>query len=209
MFNRASRLKQKQAHRYQGRHPESLTIPPCSDTALLVEVRARQRTFNGAYARTALGTLGYSLAILRFFDSRFYSIGLLFALQALLLFVISFFRDRHSKYDFTEEDEENFRKAHIIPDYTGLRPKNKPTKIPASVDLGTTATGLESTSLFLRNTYSRTEDQLRGVQTFNTVSASGQRIFGRPFVTAGWIVIVVSTVILSTEVLLIGQIMRL
>lgn len=42
------------------------------DLTELVEIRARQRTFEGAYARTALGNLGYSLTVLKLFDRRFY-----------------------------------------------------------------------------------------------------------------------------------------
>ena len=42
------------------------------DVHELVELRARQRTFHGAYSRTALGGLGYGLIILRLFDRRFY-----------------------------------------------------------------------------------------------------------------------------------------
>lgn len=43
-----------------------------SDINELQEIRARQRTFHGAYNRTALGTLGYAVAILRLFDKRFH-----------------------------------------------------------------------------------------------------------------------------------------
>ena len=43
-----------------------------SDVNELVELRARQRTFHGAYSRSALSALGYSLTILRLFDHRFY-----------------------------------------------------------------------------------------------------------------------------------------
>jgi hypothetical protein len=42
------------------------------DVNELVELRARQRTFHGAYGRTALGNLGYALTILRLFDARFH-----------------------------------------------------------------------------------------------------------------------------------------
>lgn len=42
------------------------------DVNELVEIRARQRTFDGAYRRTAIGNLGYSLTVLRLFDRRFY-----------------------------------------------------------------------------------------------------------------------------------------
>lgn len=38
---------------------------------IAVEIRARQRTFDGAYARGALADLGYGVTILRLFDKRF------------------------------------------------------------------------------------------------------------------------------------------
>ena len=38
----------------------------------VVELRARQRTFDGAYGRSALGNLGYALTVLRLFDERFH-----------------------------------------------------------------------------------------------------------------------------------------
>jgi hypothetical protein len=41
------------------------------DVLELNEFRARNRTFNGAYRRTAIATLGYALTTLRLFDSRF------------------------------------------------------------------------------------------------------------------------------------------
>ncbi|KAI9444643.1 hypothetical protein H4582DRAFT_1910361 [Lactarius indigo] len=43
-----------------------------TDVDQLVELRACQRTFNGACTCTALGNLGYSLSVLRPFDCRFY-----------------------------------------------------------------------------------------------------------------------------------------
>ena len=42
------------------------------DLMELTELRARQRTFEGAYRRTALANLGYALTVLRLFDVRFY-----------------------------------------------------------------------------------------------------------------------------------------
>jgi hypothetical protein len=42
------------------------------DVNELVELRAQQRTFDGAYSRTALSCLGYALTILRLFDTRFF-----------------------------------------------------------------------------------------------------------------------------------------
>lgn len=51
----------------------SRTLHSPVDIAELTELRARQRTFEGAYRRTALANLGYALTVLRLFDPRFYS----------------------------------------------------------------------------------------------------------------------------------------
>ncbi|KAJ1333297.1 DUF202 domain-containing protein [Microdochium nivale] len=45
----------------------------------LVEIRAAQRTFEGAYMRTALSLFSFSLIVLKIFTSEFYGIGALFA----------------------------------------------------------------------------------------------------------------------------------
>jgi hypothetical protein len=122
------------------------------DVNELVEIRARQRTFNGAYSRTALGNLSYSLAVLRLFDHRFYRIGVLYAVLAGLLFIVSFFRARHSRHDFADRNKED------------------------------------------------TSDRSNVIQT---KGQEGKRIFGRPFVTAGWIVVVVSAVVAAVEICLL------
>lgn len=44
----------------------------CTDDDELVELRACQRTYNGAYVRTVLGILSYSLTVLKLFDPKFY-----------------------------------------------------------------------------------------------------------------------------------------
>lgn len=139
-----------------------------SDINELQELRARQRTFHGAYNRTALGSLGYALAILRLFDERFhrskpfkshnntdltndFSVGLLFAILSAILFIIAFFRSRHSTHDFAD------------------RHKHSP----------------EIDDCIL------TKGQENG------------RIFGRPFITAGWIVIEVAVVVAFAEIVLL------
>lgn len=45
----------------------------------LVEIRAAQRTFEGAYIRTSLGQFSFALVVLKIFTSEFYSIGMLAA----------------------------------------------------------------------------------------------------------------------------------
>ena len=145
-----------------------------SDVNELQEIRARQRTFHGAYNRTALGALGYALAILRLFDPRFHrsewfftgniqhttdrkvTVGLLFVILSALLFIIAFLRSRHSAHDFA--------------------------------------------------------DRYRGATEFDvcikTKGQEGGRIYGRPFKTAGWIVIEVTTVVALAEIALLALIVQ-
>lgn len=42
----------------------------------LVEIRAAQRTFEGAYIRTSLGQFSFALVVLKIFTAEFYSIGM-------------------------------------------------------------------------------------------------------------------------------------
>ncbi|KAJ3973619.1 hypothetical protein EV361DRAFT_947773 [Lentinula raphanica] len=143
-----------------------------SDLNELVEIRARQRTFYGAYFRTALGNLGYALTILRLFDSRFYRIGLLFTILGALLFVLSFLRDRHSRHDFAD---------------------------PRGSSIG------RHSSYISRALYGSYEPE----DIIQTVGQKGTRIFGRPFVTAGWIVISVAFVVFAVEIGLLVLILKL
>ncbi|KAF9450756.1 hypothetical protein P691DRAFT_809593 [Macrolepiota fuliginosa MF-IS2] len=132
-------------HRYRGHRRASFVA---SDLNELVEIRARQRTFHGAYSRTALGSLGYALTILRLFDTRFRKVGLLFAFLGALLFIMSFFRARHSIHDFADRHKEH-----------------------SALDRGLPSVGQEN-----------------------------GRVFGRPFVTAGWIIIQVTVIVAAVEV---------
>ena len=74
--------------RHRGHRAQSF-VP--IDLNELVELRARQRTFEGAYARTALGNLGYALTVLKLFDRRFYRSS---------LFVLIWFRFLYSHVSF-------------------------------------------------------------------------------------------------------------
>jgi uncharacterized membrane protein YidH (DUF202 family) len=60
----------------------------------LVEIRAAQRTFEGAYIRTALGQFSFALIVLKIFTGEFYSIGALFAVYGAGVLFTSLFR-RH------------------------------------------------------------------------------------------------------------------
>ncbi|KAF1982174.1 hypothetical protein K402DRAFT_424759 [Aulographum hederae CBS 113979] len=77
----------------------------------LVEIRAAQRTFEGAYIRTALGQFSFSLVVLKIFTSEFYSIGALFAVYgAGVLFTSIFRRMQGNKQFFSEVGEDGLQR---------------------------------------------------------------------------------------------------
>ncbi|KAG6336306.1 hypothetical protein ID866_2782, partial [Astraeus odoratus] len=125
----------------------------------LNELRARQRTFDGAYRRTALANLGYALTVLRLFDVRFYKIGILYLVLAILLFFISYFRARHSRHDFADRASEKIRVLYQ--------------------------------------------------QAIPTVGQEDAREFGRPFVTAGFDVVLIGVVVFAVEVAMLVLILQL
>jgi hypothetical protein len=56
-------------HTYRGHRKASFVA---SDTAEIVELRARQRTFDGGYTRSSLLTVCNGLLCIKIFDQRFY-----------------------------------------------------------------------------------------------------------------------------------------
>ncbi|KAI8964397.1 hypothetical protein F5Y11DRAFT_316176 [Daldinia sp. FL1419] len=61
-------------------------------TQELVEIRAAQRTFEGAYMRTALSQFSFALIILKIFTSEFYAIGALFAVYGVAVLLCAIYR---------------------------------------------------------------------------------------------------------------------
>lgn len=76
--------------------------------AELVEIRAAQRTFEGAYFRTSISLFTFSLVILKIFTTEFYAIGALFAVYGAIIMIISVYRRRESNKQFyIVENKEN------------------------------------------------------------------------------------------------------
>ncbi|KAH9044305.1 hypothetical protein EDB85DRAFT_1854007 [Lactarius pseudohatsudake] len=89
------------------RSPFSLLIS--ADVDQLVELRARQRTSNGAFTRT---TLGYSLAVPRLFN-RF---GLYYCmLFADFVCVCALLRGRYSRHDFADNLDNDTASLLVLP----------------------------------------------------------------------------------------------
>ena len=73
----------------------------------LVEIRAAQRTFEGAYIRTALGQFSFALVVLKVFTSEFYSIGALFATYGAGILLVSMYRRYEGQRQFFSEVGED------------------------------------------------------------------------------------------------------
>ena len=150
------------------------------DDAEHVEFSARQRTFEQAYARTALLNLAYGALILKVFNGSFYRgalslwfvssssshqscdvhlAGLLFGILALFLFAVSIVRSMHSKQAISSR--EPLATAHT----------------------------------------SHANDRAKII--LMTPGQSTARNFGKPFVTAGWIVVAVTIGVAAIEISMI------
>jgi len=74
-------------------------------------VRAAQRTFEGAYVRTALGQFSFALVVLKIFTAEFYSIGALFAVYGTgILFASLYRRQQGNQQFFAEVDDDGTHK---------------------------------------------------------------------------------------------------
>lgn len=71
----------------------------------LVEIRAAQRTFEGAYMRTALSQFSFSLIILKVFTSEFYTIGALFAVYGAAIMLVAAYRRYEGNRQFFDDEE--------------------------------------------------------------------------------------------------------
>ncbi|CAP69402.1 uncharacterized protein PODANS_1_10670 [Podospora anserina S mat+] len=76
----------------------------------LVEIRAAQRTFEGAYMRTALSQFSFALVILKIFTSEFYPIGALFACYGTAIMLVAIYRRYEGNrqfFDSVESEDES------------------------------------------------------------------------------------------------------
>ncbi|KAH9454166.1 hypothetical protein H4Q26_017493 [Puccinia striiformis f. sp. tritici PST-130] len=93
-----SQLKNR-SHLYRGHRRTSLIV---EDLDELTEWRARQRTFDGAYLRTALGSSFFALTITKMFSKEFSKSGLEFGMFTILIIGITYVRRRRLNQDFLD-----------------------------------------------------------------------------------------------------------
>ncbi|GAA5824301.1 hypothetical protein JCM10212_006694 [Sporobolomyces blumeae] len=102
----------------------------------LIELRARQRTFGGAYERAALGNLGYALLVLKIFNPDFAKIGLLYVILSILILLIAQYRRRRSDHDFADVYQKKTQPRPV--DVDELRLGGQGEQRPLDPTLGTT-----------------------------------------------------------------------
>ncbi|EAQ92707.1 hypothetical protein CHGG_00942 [Chaetomium globosum CBS 148.51] len=73
--------------------------------ARLVEIRAAQRTFEGAYMRTALSQFSFALVVLKIFTSDFYPIGALLACYGAAVLLVAVYRRYEGNRQFFDREE--------------------------------------------------------------------------------------------------------
>ncbi len=71
----------------------------------LVEIRAAQRTFEGAYMRTALSQFSFALVVLKIFTSEFYPIGALLACYGAAVLLVAVYRRYEGNRQFFDCEE--------------------------------------------------------------------------------------------------------
>ncbi|ANZ75323.1 BA75_02480T0 [Komagataella pastoris] len=86
------------------RRPSGLAELSTKDQKL--DVRAHQRTYEGAYLRSSIGALSFSIIVIKIFSKEFIVIGIIFTIYGLLLFIVSLLRTRNMDLYFLADDKE-------------------------------------------------------------------------------------------------------
>lgn len=78
-------------------------------TNLKQDIRAHQRTYEGAYTRTAIGCLSFSILIIKLFSKEFLPIGTIYTIYGCLLYFLGVFKSsRVDVYYNPDKDMEMF-----------------------------------------------------------------------------------------------------
>lgn len=82
--------------------------------AELVEIRASQRTFSGAYWRTAISSFSFSLVILKIFTREFYRVGIVFVVFGFVMLGVATVRKRQSNKQFLDPKSKFETSGNVV-----------------------------------------------------------------------------------------------
>lgn len=185
------------------------------DLRCVVPNSAAQRTFDGAYVRTALGEMGFSLTVMRLFQREFFWVGLACCVQALCLLITAVFR-----YELSLRYENEFLQAAM----QKLSAKGDTTIQSCSVDNNAHDTGniqAEQTRTSANHNMRKrsitqlrtdTDDMRSGGRAPEHSPAPGsdcQILLLSRFWTAGYVVLFAATMTIAVEIAIIVLLARM
>lgn len=79
-----------------------------------LDIRAHQRTYQGAYVRTCLGCLTFSLLVMRLFSKEFMPIGMVYQVYALFICGVSYLRSKNTDIYFINFNDRDWYKNYDV-----------------------------------------------------------------------------------------------
>lgn len=76
-----------------------------------LDVRAHQRTYEGAYTRTAVGSLAFSIMIIKLFSKEFLPIGTIYTIYGFILFCFGMYKTRSVDVYYNPVKDKEFYKT--------------------------------------------------------------------------------------------------
>lgn len=77
---------------------------------LKLDIRAHQRTYEGAYTRTAIGCFSFSILIIKLFSKEFLPIGTMYTVYGCILYFIGVYKSLHVDVFYNpEKDMEMYK----------------------------------------------------------------------------------------------------
>lgn len=94
--------------------PEPQQLPTRLDilsNGLKLDVRAHQRTYEGAYTRTAVGCFAFSILLIKIFSKEFLPIGTIYTIYGSTVFLMGMYKSRSVDFYYNPEKDKEFFKT--------------------------------------------------------------------------------------------------
>lgn len=78
---------------------------------LKLDIRAHQRTYDGAYSRTAIGSLAFSMLIIKLFSREFLPIGTIYTIYGCVVFLIGMVKAKSVDFYYNPTKNKEYFKT--------------------------------------------------------------------------------------------------
>lgn len=75
---------------------------------LKLDVRAHQRTYEGAYTRTALGGLSFAIMIIKLFSKEFLPVGVIYTVYGLFFYLMGMYKGGQVDFYYNPHKDKDF-----------------------------------------------------------------------------------------------------